>query len=75
MKLEIVTGGITEEKHRHNDGRGGQAGEEKRDTPFIPDCLWRNRLFVNFCEIFRNVGELVIRAQQDAGLKPLRASG
>jgi len=71
MKLEIVTGGVAEEKHRHNDGRGGQPGEKKRDSPFIPCCVWRNRLFLNFCGIFRNVGELAIRVPRDAGLKPL----
>jgi len=69
MKLEIVTGGIAEEKHGRNDGRGGQAGEKKRDSPFIPGCVWRNRRFVNFCEIFRNVGELAIRVPQDARAK------
>ena len=70
MELEIVTGGVAEEEHGHDDGRGGQAGEEKRYTPFIPGCVWRNRLFVNFCGIFRNVGELAIRVRQVAGLKP-----
>ena len=59
MKLEIVTGGVAEEKHGRNDGRGRQGGEEKHDSPVIPGCAWRNRLFVNFCEIFGNVGELV----------------
>ena len=70
MELEIVTGSVAEEKHRHNDGGGRQAGEKKRDTPFVPGCVWRNRLFVNFCGIFRNVGELAIRVPQDAALKP-----
>ena len=51
----------------------GQAGEEKRDTPFIPGCVSRNRLFVNFCEVIRNVSELAMRVPQDAGLKPFTA--
>ena len=70
MKLEIVTGGVAEEKHRRDEGRGGQAREKKRDTPFIPGCVWRNRLFVNCCEMFRNVVELAMRVPRDAGLKP-----
>ena len=70
MKLEIVTGGIAEEKHGRNDSRGGQAGEKKRDAPFIPGCVWRNRRFVKFCEVFRNVDELAIRVTQDAVPKP-----
>ena len=70
MKLKIVTGSVAEEKHRRNDGRGGQGGEKKRDSPFIPGCVWRSRLFVNFCEIFGNGDELAIRVPQDAVLKP-----
>jgi hypothetical protein len=68
--LEIVTGRVAEKKHRYNDGGGAQAREKKRDTPFIPGCIRRNRLFVNFCEVFRNGDELVIRVPQAAGPRP-----